>query len=267
MTLKEKQKLLKELKMDELLDLFKGKYAQSSYVEPKTKKTSLDQLMSITIKQEEKDFLGRELVSIRKVGPGISLSSFVRSRAVSDVDLALWYDLAVEGLKKLTSSEYNEKELLKQKRIYMRLLDDVTMSDEDDADESQFLYSKKLTEITNKLAEIQKIVPRRRFRLSSRTTFNESNHIRWRAARLNLTVSDYIRFLIFGYTPLSEGDAHLTIDARKRFYISIIDVFKNGWGEPPKINGCPHCQRYESEIRELQEQLQVYRSKYEGAIR
>lgn len=266
LSLSEKQALLKELKMDELLNLFKGKYANKNFA-PKQPKTSLDQLVSITINQAEKDFLGRELVAIRKVGPGVSVSSFVRSRATSDIDIAQWYDIAVEGLKKLTSSDYNEKELQKQKRLYLKLLDNTSYSDSEEDKENAYLYSRKLKQINGRLEELKRKTVKRKFRLSSRTSFNESNHIRWRAARLNITVSDYIRFLIFGYTPMSDGDSHLSADARKRFYISIIDVFKNGWGEPPKMNGCPHCQNYEADIQALKEELQIYRSKYEGKVR
>ena len=101
----------------------------------------------------------------------------------------------------------------------------------------------------------------RKYRLTGRVTTNEVNTIRWRAARLSLTVSDYMRFLLFDYMPFSGEDGHLSTDSRKKFYISIIDVARNGWGEPPQVEDCHDCARYKEEISKLNEVIRNLRSK------
>ena len=70
-----------------------------------------------------------------------------------------------------------------------------------------------------------------------------------------MTVADYMRYLVFGYTPFTENDRHLSIDARRRFYISVLDVAANGWGTPPHTEECENCARYAHENKELRAKL------------
>lgn len=109
------------------------------------------------------------------------------------------------------------------------------------------------------LVELGRPTIRRSSRMSGRLTFNEANLIRWRAGRLTITVADYMRFLIFGYLPFSENDRHLSIDSRRRFYVAILDVIQNGWGNPPKVEECPNCARYTHENQQLREKLERLR--------
>lgn len=253
LSLDDKLNILKELQQEELINLFKDKY-KPTYTPVKTKKAALDQQISIAIAQDEKDYMAKELLEIRRAGPAVSISSFIRNRAISQVDISEWYERAVLGLKQLTSSVYDPNELNKQKRTYIKLIDDLSPDNKED----EFFYNKKLKEVEERLAEVERIKPRRSYRLTGRVTFNEANIIRWRAARLSITVADYMRFQMFGYKPFTDADKHLTVDTRKRFYISIIDVYKNGWGDPPVINECPNCARYLNDIRILKEQLARY---------
>ena len=42
--------------------------------------------------------------------------------------------------------------------------------------------------------------------------------------------------------------------------VSILDVYRNGWGEPPTVNECPNCARYIKDIKALKEQLARYKA-------
>lgn len=255
-SLREKEQLLRELKQEDLLDLFKKGY-KSTYKQIEAKKATLDQQISIAIAKNEKDKLGLELAEIKRAsGQATSIASFVRNKAVSQIDIVEWYEHALEGLKTLTSSEYDEKNLTQTKRKYLKLLDNLDESDK----ETEYVYNNRLNEINEKLNQISRTKPQRGLRLTGRVTFSEANVIRWRAARLSLTVADYMRFVIFNYLPFTEADKHLTIDQRKRFYISIIDVHKNGWGNPPNVNDCPNCARLQHDIDTLRQQLARYKS-------
>lgn len=251
LSLKEKEKILKQLNQLDLLNLFKDEY-KVAYSPIKPKKASLDQQISIAISREEKELIQRELIEIRKVGPTQSISSFIRNRVTTSVDIADWYEKAVEGLQQLGSVKFNPKELKKQQNVYMKLLEDL----DDDDTETEFYYNKKLSEIKERLTLFAKIKPRRGYRLSGRVTYNESNVIRWRASRLTLSIADYTRFVMFGYNPFSDADKHMTIDARKRLYISVIDVYTNGWGDPPRVEDCPNCARYMNDVKILKAQLE-----------
>ena len=114
--------------------------------------------------------------------------------------------------------------------------------------------------IENKLESLKAVSSKRSYRVAGRVTFDEANHIKWRAGRLSLSVADYLRFLLFGYYPNSENDKHMSLIARKRFYISVLDVYKNGWGNPPQLNGCPNCARYQKDIQILKEQIARYQA-------
>lgn len=255
-TLEGKIKLLKELNQEDLLNLFTEREKKRVAAAEKIAKprVPLDQQISFGISAEEKEWIAKELYQIRRVGPGISISSFVRNQVSADIDIEEWAGKALKALRLVTSKEYDPKYCREQQRIYMKLYDDA----EDTEDE--FFYRKELDRISEQIKKLTRKTGYKRFRLSGRITYKESQIIRWRAHRLNLTVSDYVRYLVFGYSPGEDVDLALSLDNRKRFYISVLDVQKNGWKQPPAIDDCQNCQRYLREIRALREQIKRYQS-------
>lgn len=253
LSLEQKKKILKELNQEELLGLFKEGYTPT-YRPAKQKKSPLDQQISISLTAGEKEKLAHELKEIRKVGPRVSISSFVRSRSIIDVDIEEWSERAIEGLRAFTTKQYDENYLNREKRKYLKLLEEA----DDDDQEDIFFYNREIEKLNEYLTDIKRKSARRKYRMTGRVTFNEAQHIRWRAAKLNIPIADYVRFCLFGYLPFSQDDNYMTIDSRKRFYISILDIQQNGWGEPPQTEECPNCQRYLEEIRKLREQLMRY---------
>lgn len=260
LSLREKEKILNEIKQGDLISLFKDHCSKNSEYKPvMAKAVALDQQLAITISEDEKQFIQRELRDIHRTSPQVTVSSYIRNKSLIQIDVAKWNELALEGIKRLSSKDYDERELRKKYTRYLKLLDNISELDEEDT-ESEVIYNNKLRDIEAKLAELKKAQPKRKYRLSGRTTFNEANLIRWRAARLSLTIADYVRFAIFDYEPNSFADKHLSANARKRFYVSILDVYRNGWGEPPTVNECPNCARYIKDIKALKEQLARYKA-------
>lgn len=252
-TLEEKRKILKKFEQDDLLALFKN--YKVPYKPVSVKKTPLDQRLALGITVEEKESLMSEIEAIRRDGEKISISSFIRNRSLSDLDIVGWEKIARTGLKELSDEKYDKQKLKKKRKTIQRALDKTDYDDK----ESESFYKKQIKEIDKHLAELDKIPPRKKFRLAGRVTFDEANHIRWRAARLTLPVADYLRFVIFNHVPFSDADKHMSIVARKRFYISILDILNNGWGTPPKIETCPNCARYAAENKELRVKLERYK--------
>ena len=131
-------------------------------------------------------------------------------------------------------------------------------SEDDSRDEDMLYYKTQLDETEQKINSLKKQNRKRGYRVSTRVTYEEANTIRWRAARLSITVPDYMRYVIFGYLPFTDADYNLSLEARKRFYVSIIDVYKNGWGEIPEVNECPNCARYKHEVEVLRDKVARY---------
>lgn len=255
-SLEAKKALLKEIKQEDVLELFKKNY-KPSYAPIKRKKVALDQSVAIAITSQERELLMNEIQEIKRTGGKVTLSSVMRSRVLVDVDLLEWKELALKGLKEFSGPNWNKAKLTKERNQFTRKFDKL---DPDDTDSRQILSS-RISDCNRRLKLLEKPIVKRNYRLRGRVTFNEANLIRWRAAKLSLTVADYMRFLIFGYVPFSEDDKTLSVDSRKRFYVSILDVAANGWGTPPEVESCPNCVRYMDEIKELKikiERLQAF---------
>lgn len=245
--------ILKDLGQKELLKIFDD--YKPNYKPIKQKKSPLDQQISLGISKEERKQIATEMKSIKGSGEKVTISSLVRSRAVGNIDVAAWREQAETGLKELNSLKWDKAEIEKNMRQLYAQYDDM----EEDDDETALVLNKKLKELENMKKELERPTMRRSSRMSGRVTFNEANLIRWRAGRLTITVADYMRFLIFGYLPFSENDRHLSIKARRRFYIAVIDVAENGWGDPPVVEECPNCARYAHENQELRNKLERLR--------
>ena len=257
LSIKEKEKILEEIHQKDLIDLFKKGF-KPQYKRVESKKTILDQQISIAIDTDEKNMIALELNEIRKVANKTSLASFIRSRSLATFDIAEWYQQALEGLEELSSDSWDPKFLQNERKKYIKLLDDLEDSEDDNRDEDMLYYKTQLDETEQKINSLKKQNRKRGYRVSTRVTYEEANTIRWRAARLSITVPDYMRYVIFGYLPFTDADYNLSLEARKRFYVSIIDVYKNGWGEIPKVNECPNCARYKHEIEVLRDKVARY---------
>lgn len=262
LSIKEKEKILEEIHQKDLIDLFKKGF-KPQYKRVESKKTILDQQISIAIDTDEKNMIALELNEIRKVANKTSLASFIRSRSLATFDIAEWYQQAIEGLEELSSESWNPKNLQNERKRFIKLLDDLEDSEDDSRDEDMLYYKTQLDECEQKLNSLKKQNRKRGYRVSTRVTYEEANTIRWRAARLSITVPDYMRYVIFGYLPFTDADYNLSLEARKRFYVSIIDVYKNGWGEIPEVNESPNCARYKHEIEVLRDKV----SRYEMLLR
>ena len=257
LSIKEKEKILEEIHQKDLIDLFKKGF-KPQYKRVESKKTILDQQISIAIDTDEKNMIALELNEIRKVANKTSLASFIRSRSLATFDIAEWYQQALEGLEELSSDSWNPKTLQNERKQYIKLVDDLEDSEDDSRDEDMLFYKTRLDETEQKINSLKKQNRKRGYRVSTRVTYEEANTIRWRAARLSITVPDYMRYVIFGYLPFTDADYNLSLEARKRFYVSIIDVYKNGWGEIPEVNECPNCARYKHEIEVLRDKVARY---------
>lgn len=256
--LENKQSILAGLGQENLMKLFQN---QPKFKPIEPKKIALDQQIAITLSENEKQKLIQDRERIRELGKLPSISSYIRKKILLQLDIEQWREFAEQGLKNLDNSDFESKTLQKQKiRLINSIdqLDDIVKSDIDTEEIDRL--KKELEEIENRLMLLKSTKQEKRiYRLSGNITFNEANFVRWRAARLSLTLADYIRFILFDYQP-TINDNHMSVESRKRFYVSILEVAQNGWGNPPVVNECPNCARYLDDIKKLQEQIEYLKN-------
>ena len=259
--LENKRNILAGIGQQNLINLFQN---QPKFKPVEPKKLALDQQVAITLSENEKERLINDRDKIQELGKLPSISSYIRKKIVLPLDIEEWRGLAEQGLKDLNNSDTESKSLSKQKLKLINaidLLDDITNVDKDIQEVEKL--RQELQQVEERLSLLKSTKQEKRiYKLTGNITFNEANFVRWRAARLSIPVADFIRFTLFDYQPTID-DNHMSVDARKRFYISILDVCDNGWGKPPVVNECPNCARYLADIKRLQQQIEYLQKELE----
>lgn len=249
MSLDNKLEILEEIGRKDLIGLFKSWKPRVS--KARKRGAPLDQRVSITVTDDERNSLDKDITSLKALGEKISMSQFIRNRALGNVDINEWRELAEKELKELSETKKNEKKLKKKKLGY-------TLQIEEEDDEAEIAnYERKIAEIDQRMAKLVGQGQRRVNRLSGRMSMAESETVKWRAQRLTVSTSDFLRMMIFNLIPGDTADAHMSLNAKMRFYVSIIDVAENGWGEAPKIYNCSQCENYMDEILQLKERINL----------
>lgn len=246
LTIDEKVKILDELGQPELIELFKEWKPRPSR---RRRTAPLDQRVSIAITNNEKVSLDNELKTIKNSGEKITASQFIRNRALGSVDVHGWKNIAVKALEELEELDKTKNDMRKRKRVLAGLLE------ETDDQEDVGMYEREMSEINHKLDKLTANNEKRNTRLTGRMSLAEAETVKWRAQRLCISSSDYLRLQIFGLEPNSHADAHMSVDARRRFYVSIIDVSNSGFGDPPTIYSCTQCGNYLEEIERLRDRV------------
>lgn len=243
----QKLAILEEIGREDLVHIFKE--WQPRVARNKKKGAPLDQRVSIAVTDVEREMLEREVKRSSSAGTRVTMSQLVRNRALGSVDINDWREKARASLKVIETTHKARSTL--ESRVY-------EIQDQLEETKSKVRareLRKELEELNTKLNLVIAQSQNRRHRLSGRMSMIESETIKWRAQRLCLSSSDFLRMMIFGLHPNSSGDAHLSFDGKRRFYISVIDVAVNGWGEPPTVRQCKQCENYMEEIRKLSDRV------------
>lgn len=257
LTVEEKLKVLEERGQGDLIEIFKDWRPRVS--SRKRKGAPLDQRVSITVTPADRAIMDGEVRNIRSTGAPISLGNLIRSRAMGDLDMQGWKEKADEALKELTEIVNNQSALRKKLKAIELDLENSQENSEEDTEQIA-IYDREVYAIEEKLKKLKGTGEKRSIRLQGRMTFNEAETVKWRAQRLCISTTDYLRIMIFNLTPNSSADSHLSVDARRRFWVSIIDVVENGWGNPPGVYQCSQCESYSEEISNLKKRIQELES-------
>lgn len=242
-----KLRLLEEMGQGELAAIFRDfKGPRRSRRKPSA---PLDQRVAITVTSREKFLLVKELDQLKSAGEKISTSQFIRNRALGSVDIQGWAEIARNALIELAEIA-NSESSLREERDNL-LLDIENTEDEEEIGMAQI----KISEIDFKLGRLIAQNEKRVVRLTGRMSFRESEMVKWRAERLCISASDYLRMMIFALEPSSRADSHMSLDAKRRFYVSIVDVANNGWGTAPNVHECSECAVHMEENSKLRDRI------------
>lgn len=250
-SVEEKLKILDDLGQADLVTIFKD-WKPRQTRRPKT--APLDQRVAVTVTAGEKLMLDKELQAVRAAGETITTSEFIRNRAMASVDINGWAELAEAGLKELEALENGSQEARQRRKTILTALEEV------DDPEDRGSLERELSTLNRGLDRLIAKNEKRVNRLTGRMTMADAEVIKWRALRLSVSTSDYLRLMIFSLFPNSAADAHLSLDAKRRFYVSIIDVARNGWGENPTTYNCKACASYLEEIDVLRDRVRQLES-------
>lgn len=248
MSLEEKYAFLNGLGRPDLVAIFKD--YRSKKVRSKPKTAPLDQRVAISVTPLERVRLTNELKEIERKSGQISISQYIRNKATRSIDIQNWREIAEAELDNIAEIEKNQKELRKLRNDLI-----VEIADNEFEGEELFMRERSIVDIDTKLSKLIARGEKRSNRLNGRMTMQEAELVRWRAEQLFISVSDYLRIVLFDFTPASSGDSHMGLDARKRFYASIIRVAIEGWGKPTTVYECSQCAHYVEEIRVLQDKV------------
>lgn len=251
LSVNDKLKILEQRGQSDLIEIFKDWKPRSST--RRRKGAPLDQRVSIALAGAERAVLDGEIRAIKATGQSTTLGALIRSRAMGSPNMADWRETAWLALDELDTLSKSQADLKNRKKMIELALED---GDDHEDEEQASLLERELVDISNKIGKLSsKTGDKRNVRLQGRMTYAESETVKFRAQRLCLSTTDYLRMLIFDLTPNSAADQHLNLDARRRFYVSIIDVADNGWGNPPGVFKCSQCESYAEEISRLQERI------------
>lgn len=248
MSVGDKLKILEERGRSDLIEIFKD---WKPRVNPRKRTGApLDQRVSLTITPTEKQLLENEVRAVKETGSSTSLGNIIRSRAMANLNVQDWVTIADESLTELNELVENQAEIRKRQKAI-----EADIENSQDDPEQLAIYDRELYEIQQKLGKLKARPAKRSVRLQGRVTYQEAEAIKWRAFRLGLATNDYLRIMVFGLEPNGSADSHLSVDARRRFWISILDVAKNSWGNPPGAFQCSQCESYAEEITQLQTRI------------
>lgn len=251
LSLEEKVAALKTFGDESMIEVFKD-WSPARYNYRK-KSAPLDQRISVAVTSADKERLLKELADLKKAGEKISMSQYIRNKATGNIDLGEWREAAESALRDISHLKANYKEMKKEKAGLQAVI-------EDEEDEEAITVARmRIGEIDEYLNLLKSNKIKRGIRLAGRTTFAEREIIVWRAQRLSLNISDYLRFAVFNYLPNSEADAHLPLESRQRFYISVLEVAENGFGTPPSSATCSNCITYLEELAKLRDEVRALR--------
>ena len=251
MSIEGKLRLLEEMDRGDLVGIFKE--WQPKVSKRRRRGAPLDQRVSITVTDMERTNLNDEIKTI-KMTENISMSQFIRNRAIASVDIVGWRDIAEKALAEIEDTVKNQA-AMRKKRSALNLQAD----DETDPATAAYIRA-QVDDITRRLDRIVSKPQSRKRRLSGRMSMPEAEQVKWRAQRLCISTSDYLRMMIFNLEPNGIADCHMSLDAKHLFYISIIEVAQNGWGTPPSIYQCSQCENYMDEIRRLRSEVDQLRA-------
>ena len=205
----------------------------------------VDQRVVVAMSPQERNRLVKDVQKLQDSGEKTSLSTYVRAKSRSTIDINEWRVVAERELLELDDLQKNKNAMRREIRKLS-----AQMENTDDSEEIVWC-EKEIAAQRKELARLKARPTSRNQRLTGRMTFVESENIKWRAQKLSITTSDLLRMLIFDGGPATVFDKHMSVESRMRFYLSIIAVSNEGWGTPETVSACRDCAQMQKKVDKL----------------
>lgn len=201
--------------------------------------TPVDQRVTLTITGQER---ARVNMEARKLKPA-TLAGLIRSRATHTIDLLTWKEAAVKAMDDSRRHEAEKESLRRQIAQGERMV----LANRINSGKSESEAVQSLRDQTDELRQKYQVLARppqkRDSRIVGRLTTDDYEIVVHRANLLTLTVSDYLRMMLFDFVP-GQSDMHMSPAARRKFYEAVTKVANDGgFGDPPskQVLMCPNC--------------------------
>lgn len=194
----------------------------------------LDQKVTVTITTREKALATLEL----RKAECPSVAELVRRRGVGSVDIGGWAEAAREALIALDRGSRERMNLRNEMARVRRAMENARVFGDE---QGEIVAAEELENLKQKYESLGAAWNEKRTeRVVGRFSFEDREDLAWKAERLHVSLSDFVRMQVFGYVP-GQSDTHMSVDSRREFYKAVIDIETNGWGARPSLEVCRHC--------------------------
>jgi hypothetical protein len=194
----------------------------------------LDQKVSITVTSREKALAMMEM----QRSSFSSIADFVRQRSLASLDIVAWKEAAETTLVKMQAAKDETVSLTIQLTHLRRQRDQAKRKNDYDM---IVVCDKMIADLEKDVAPLVKDTREKRTdRLIGRFSFANREDLAWKAEKLHLSLSDFVRMQVFDYLP-GRSDQHMSEKSRKEFYEAVAHVAAEGWGARPSLEICKHC--------------------------
>lgn len=195
----------------------------------------LDQRVTLTVTSRER---AQATLEAAQIEGKTSLAELIRRRSTASIDLVAWKEAAIDASDRL-QAETNERDLLRRQISQANREIERSRAGRASAEDVASL-EKSRNDFKARYDLLGRDSQKRESRLVGRLSYYDREDVAWKASRLGLTISDYMRMLVFDLVP-GQSDRHLSALTRKRFYENVVQVARNGWGTPPSGDVCQNC--------------------------
>lgn len=216
-----------------------------------------DQRLGLLLNEQEKKQLVDDITKVQKKVDSrrLSISNMLRKRVILGLDLEKECQAAKKIIDSVDNSNEDAKTLQKKERALIKAIEKVK-----DEGEEQYIML-ELKDVENKLNAKKAKNRENKYQIALYITYQEALEIKSHANDLDMTVSEYVRSIVFDNGLTENVLPYLDEKDRLRILRAIVKTNRLGYSKVKIIEkGCKNCQRLYHDIDLLQQELKKYKT-------